>query len=62
MSTSKAFDPNGRNEKTQEESDKYIDKILNELTIAGVLCDSVNGNKQGYDRIVYDILTREGKV
>ena len=58
----KPFDPNGRNEKTQEESDKYIDKILKELTLAGALYDSVNGNEQGYDRIVYDILTREGKV
>ena len=58
----KPFDPNGRNEKTQEESDKYIDKILKELTLAGVLYDSVNGNEQGYNRIVYDILIREGKV
>jgi len=30
--------------------------------VAGALYDSVNGNEQGYDRIVYDILMREGKV
>ena len=58
----KPFDPSGRKEKTQEESDKYIDKILSELSATEALFEEVTGNEHGYNRIVYDILMREGKV
>ena len=56
----KPFDPNGRNEKSAEESDKYLPKIIGELTTTGSEWDCVLGNEEGYDKIVKDILTMEG--
>jgi hypothetical protein len=56
----KPFDPNGRNEKSAEESDKYLPKIIGELITTGSEWDCVPGNQEGYDTIVKDILTMEG--
>lgn len=56
----KPFDPNGRNEKTAEESNKYLPKIRGELMITGSEWDCVPGNQEGYDKIVKDILAMEG--
>lgn len=55
----KAFDPNGRNEKSQEESDKFIPKILEELKIVNEPYDTIKGNEFGYRMIVRDILSKE---
>lgn len=57
----KPFDPNGRNEKSQEESDKYIEKILNELAIINAPYSKIDGCESGYDYIIADILNRKYK-
>ena len=46
--------------KSAEESDKYLPKIIGELTTTGSEWDCVLGNEEGYDMIVKDILTMEG--
>ena len=56
----KPFDPNGRNEKTSEEADQYIPRILEELSKVGDLYDTISipGDKEGYDAIVREILSK----
>jgi deoxyadenosine/deoxycytidine kinase len=56
----KPFDPNGRNEKTAEESDIYIPRILEELSKVGDLYDTISipGDKKGYDAIVREIMSK----
>lgn len=56
----KPFDPNGRNEKTAEEADQYIPRILEELSKVGDLYDTISipGDKEGYDAIVREILSK----
>lgn len=58
----KPFDPNGRNEKSAEESDKFLPKIFNELVASDSKWNCVFGNQEGYNTIVQDILKMEGMV
>lgn len=61
INRAKPFDPNGRNEKSQEESDKYIGIIKDELSKTHVKFTEVLGNIEGYNSIVNDILSYEGR-
>lgn len=55
----KPFDPNGRNEKTQEDSDKFIPLILDELKKTGENYLTIIGDEEGYSIIVENILLKE---
>lgn len=55
----KPFNPNGRNQKTQEESDRFIPLILNEFKKVEEKYQTIMGNEEGYNKIVEDILLKK---
>lgn len=52
----KPFNPAGRNQKTVEESDEYLPKILDELDKNRIEYRKINGDIQGYNRVVEDVI------
>lgn len=56
----KPFNPIGRNEKCQADSDKYISNIFYELDITNSPYEKVRGDIDGYNKIVEDILKISG--
>lgn len=53
----KPFDPNGRNQKSKDSSDMYIEKIYEELSKVGSHFATFDGNEDGYNNIIDMVLS-----
>ena len=56
----KKYNPKGRFQ-TEKESDKLSQEILDFMNAEGISFCPINGDREGYDKVVADILKRLGK-
>ena len=56
----KKYNPKGRFQ-TEKESDKLSQEILDFMSAEGISFCPINGDREGYDKVVADILKRLGK-
>ena len=56
----KKYNPKGRFQ-TEKESDKLSQEILDFMSAEGISFCPINGNKEGYDKVVEDVINRLNK-